>query len=102
MPRPVRHPAWCDPRRCEVSAERPGATHCSRPVFVGPYPPGTLVAEISAAQGPPVSGYPFSGRPYVTLALHDGEGELCLAPMSAELALALGRVLTGFARQVAV
>ena len=101
MPRPVRHPVWCDPRRCGVSADQPYGTHSSRPVVLGPYPPGTLLAEVSVAQGPPVTGYPFSGRPYLALALRDGDGELCLAPMSAELARALGRVLTGLAREVA-
>jgi hypothetical protein len=96
----VGHPAWCDPRRCGVSTEQPNGTHCSRLVVLGPYPPGTVVAEVSVAQGPPVPGYPWSGRPFVALALRDAECELCLAPLSLELAAALGRVLAGFAREV--
>jgi hypothetical protein len=100
MTAPVGHPAWCDSRRCGVSAEQPDGTHCSGAVVLGPYPPGTVVAEVSLAQGPPVPGYPWSGRPFVALALHDGESELCLAPLSVELAGALGRVLAGFVRWV--
>ena len=96
---PAPHPPWCDLSRCGVAPERPTGTHCSRLVVLGPYPPSSVVAEVSIAQGPPVPGYPWSGRPFVALAL--GDGELCLAPMSAELARALGRVLTGLAREVA-
>jgi hypothetical protein len=94
------HPAWCDPDRCGASVEQPHGMHCSRSVVLGPYPPGTVVAEVSVAQGPPVDGYPWSGRPYVALALRDAECELCLAPLSVEMAGALGRVLVGFVREV--
>jgi hypothetical protein len=100
MTSPVRHPAWCDPTRCGVSPDQPAGTHSSRLVVLGPYPPGTVIAEISAAQGPPVPGYPWSGRPYIALALRDRTSELCLAPLSVELAGALGRILTGFAGEV--
>jgi hypothetical protein len=101
MTRPVGHPSWCDPERCGVSTEQPDGTHCSRLVVLGPYPPGPLVAEVQVAQGPRVPGYPWSGRPFVALALRDAEWELCLAPLSMELAGALGRVLIGFVREVA-
>jgi hypothetical protein len=100
MSSPVSHPAWCDPARCEVGAAQPASTHCSRLIVLGPYPPGTLVAEVSAAQGPSIPGYPWSGRPYLVLGLRDNETELCLAPMSAELAGALGRVLTSLVAEV--
>jgi hypothetical protein len=93
------HPAWCDPSRCGVTPEYPAGTHNSRSVVLGPYPPSTLVAEVSLAQGPPVAGYPRSGRPFVALALRDNEGDLCLAPMTPELASGLGRVLVSFSRQ---
>ena len=36
----------------------------------------------------------------IALALRDGRSELCLAPLSVELAGALGRILTGFAGEV--
>jgi hypothetical protein len=102
MTGPVPHPPWCDLSRCGVDPERPTGTHCSRLVVLGPYPPGTVVAEVSVAQGPPVPGYPWSGRPFVALALGDGEGEdeLCLTPLPVELANGLGRVLIAFAREV--
>jgi hypothetical protein len=99
MTTPVGHPPWCAPDRCGVSAERPAGTHCSRLVALGPYPPGPVVAEVQLAQGPAVPGYPWSGRPFVALALRDAESELCLTPLSLELAGALGRVLTGFVRE---
>ncbi|OLB81205.1 MAG: hypothetical protein AUI14_04105 [Actinobacteria bacterium 13_2_20CM_2_71_6] len=98
MTGPVRHPAWCDPSRCDVTAEQPAGTHCSRPVVLGPHPPSTLTAEVSLAQSPEVAGYPWSGRPYVALALSDADGELCLVPLVVELARGLGRVLIGFSR----
>ena len=100
MSSPVRHPAWCDPARCAAGTEPPAGTHCSRLIVLGPYPPGTLVAEVSAAQGPSIPGYPWSGRPYLVLGLRDDEAELCLAPMSVELAGALGRVLTSLVAEV--
>jgi hypothetical protein len=100
MSSPAPHPAWCDPARCEIGPEQPAATHCSRLVVLGPYPPGTVVAEVSAVQGPSIPGYPWSGRPFIALGLRDQESELCLAPMSVELAGALGRVLTDLATEV--
>jgi hypothetical protein len=75
--------------------------HSSRSVVLGPYPPGTVVAEVSVAQGPSVAGYPWSGRPFAALALRDADGELCLVPLSAELTSALGWVLVGFGREIA-
>jgi hypothetical protein len=101
MTGPVPHPPWCDLSRCDVTSERPTGTHSSRLVVLGPYPPSTVVAEVSLAQGPPVPGYPWSGRPFVALALGDAEDELCLTPLAIELASGLGRVLIGFAREVA-
>jgi hypothetical protein len=100
MSPPVIHPTWCDATRCDVSAERPTGTHCSRPVVLGPYPPGPVIAEISAAQGPPVPGYPWSGRPFIALALRDRDTELCLVPLGVELAQALSRVLSGIVADV--
>jgi hypothetical protein len=103
MTGPASHPPWCDLSRCGVAPDRPTGTHCSRLVVLGPYPPSTVVAEVSVAQGPPVPGYPWSGRPFVALALGDGDGddELCLTPLPVELASGLGRVLIGLAREVA-
>ena len=72
---PAPHPPWCDLSRCGVAPERPTGTHCSRLVVLGPYPPSSVVAEVSIAQGPPVPGYPWSGRPFVALALGDGEDD---------------------------
>ena len=95
------HPPWCDPARCGVTERQPAGTHCSRLVRLGPHPPGTVVAEVSLAQGPAVAGYPRSGHPYVTLALGDAEDELLVTPLDLELARALGRVLLGFAQEVA-
>jgi hypothetical protein len=100
MSSPVQHPAWCDPARCAIGAGHPAGTHCSRLVVLGPYPPGTVVAEVSAAQGPSIPGYPWSGRPFIALGLRDGGSELCLAPMGVELAGALGRVLAGLVAEV--
>jgi len=100
MTRPVGHPPWCDPDRCGVSTEQPDGTHCSRLVVLGPYPPGPVVAEVQVAQGPRVPGYPWSGYPFVALALRDAERQLCLTPLSMELASVLGRVLSGFVREV--
>jgi hypothetical protein len=98
MIQPANHPSWCDPSHCTVTDHDATGTHCSCPVVLGPHPPSSLVAEISLAQGPAVAGYPRSGRPLVALALRDGDGELCLAPLVPELARSLGRVLVGFAR----
>lgn len=100
MTGPTPHPPWCDLSRCGVAPDEPTGTHCSRLVLLGPYPPSTVVAEVSVAQGPPVPGYPWSGRPFVALALGDGDDELCLTPLPVELASGLGRVLTAFAREV--
>ena len=100
---PAPHPPWCDLSRCGVAPERPTGTHCSRLVVLGPYPPSSVVAEVSIAQGPPVPGYPWSGRPFVALALGDGEDdhdEMCLTPLAVELARGLGRVLLALAREV--
>jgi hypothetical protein len=100
MTGPVWHPSWCDPSRCGVTPGRPAGTHCSRLIRVGPHPPGTVVAEISLAQGPTVPGYPRSGRPYVALALGEADSELILTPLGIDLAHAVGRVLIGFAQEV--
>ena len=99
MTGPVRHPEWCDKSRCSDTAARPG-THCSAVAVLGPYPPSTVVAEVSIAQGPAVPGYPLSGRPFVALALGEVNDELCLTPIPIELAGRLGQVLTGFVRRV--
>lgn len=101
MTGPASHPPWCDPDRCGVTAGWDGGTHCSRPVRLGPQPPGRIVAEVSLAQAPAVPGYPRSGRPYVMLALGDTDEELLVTPLDVELARALGRVLLGFAQEVA-
>lgn len=100
MSSPITHPTWCDLDRCDVSPERPSGTHCSRPVVLGPYPPGPVVAEVSAAQGPALPGYPWSGRPFIALALRDRDTELCLVPLGVELARALGRILSSVAADV--
>jgi hypothetical protein len=97
MTRAANHPTWCDPSECTVADHDTTGTHCSRPVILGPRPPSSLVAEVSLAQGPAVAGYPKSGRPLVALALRDGDGELCLAPLLPELARSLGQVLVGLA-----
>jgi hypothetical protein len=99
MTRPVSHPTWCDPTRCDVTVSHPFGTHCSRPVVLGPHPPGSLVAEVCVAQGAAVTGYPRSGRPFIALALRDDNGELCAAPIVPDLARSLGRVLISFARE---
>jgi hypothetical protein len=59
-----------------------------------------MVAEVSIAQSPPVTGYPASGRPFVTLALGEADTELGLTPLAIDLAHSLGRVLLGFVREV--
>jgi len=95
------HPAWCDPARCGAMPDRPEGTHCSRVVVLGPFPPSSVVVEVSVAQSPPVPGYPWSGQPFVALALGDAEEELSVTPLPVELATALGRVLTGLLCDVA-
>jgi hypothetical protein len=45
----IEHPAWCDPSRCGVNADYPTGTHCSLLVQLGPYPPASVVAEVSLA-----------------------------------------------------
>jgi hypothetical protein len=99
MTGPVPHPSWCDLSRCGAVARPSGGTHCSRLVRLGPHPPSTVVAEVSLAQGPAVAGYPWSGRPYVALAVGDAEDELHLAPLEIDLARAVGWILIGFARE---
>jgi hypothetical protein len=98
---PIEHPAWCDLSRCGVTADHPTGTHCSHLVQLGPYPPASVVAEVSLAQGPPVPGYRFTGRPFVALSLNTVDEEPFLTPLSIELAGGLGRVLLVFARESA-
>ena len=100
MTRPVQHPAWCDRLRCGATPRSPGGTHCSRVVVLGPYPPSTVVAEVSLAQSAPIPGYPGSGHPFVALALGETGEDLSLTPLPVELATALGRVLTSLLCEV--
>ncbi len=99
MSSPATHPIWCDPQRCRA-AEHPAGLHSSRPVLLGPYPPGPLTAEVTAHQGPHVAGYPWSGLPFIVLTLRNRDTELCFAPLGVELAGTLGRVLADLAGEV--
>jgi hypothetical protein len=103
MTGPVRHPAWCDPSRCGATPDRPGGTHCSRLITVGPYPPSPVFAEVSLTQSLMVPGYPASGLPLVILGVGEppDEGdELPMTPLPVDLAGAIGRVLLDIVREV--
>ncbi|OLB63944.1 MAG: hypothetical protein AUI10_13210 [Actinobacteria bacterium 13_2_20CM_2_72_6] len=58
-----------------------------------------MVAEVSLAQGLPIPGYRWSGRPFVALSLATVDEEPFVTPLVVELASGLGRVLLTFVRE---